>query len=143
MDARRRNRHRGTFQSEQSWEMGDKEKRKRRGSTDVERVNQLFPNESFLPENQIVADALLHEYIPVVRNSFPSFASHFLLLIYINSHTNVNLFSSILILHKPLRTTVKTLMIANSPPNTFSLPPQRPRFTPFPSNHIFILSPVS
>ncbi|OXG27392.1 hypothetical protein C360_06187 [Cryptococcus neoformans Bt15] len=106
-------------------------------------VIELFPNESFLPENQIVADALLHEYIPVVRNSFPSFASHFLLLIYINSHTNVNLFSSILILHKPLRTTVKTLMIANSPPNTFSLPPQRPRFAPFPSNRIFILSPVS
>ncbi|AAW42530.2 expressed protein [Cryptococcus deneoformans JEC21] len=28
-------------------------------------VIELFPNESFLPENQIVADVLLHEYIPV------------------------------------------------------------------------------
>lgn len=84
MDAGRRSRHRGTFQSRTNLENGRQRKRKGRESTDMERVNQLFPNESFLPENQIVADVLLHEYIPVVRSSFPSSVLHFFLLIYIN-----------------------------------------------------------
>lgn len=89
-------------------------KRERRENADMERVNQLFPNESFLPEHQIVADVLSHEYIPVVRACFSSSVPCFL-LIYSNSQAEINPFSSILILQKCLRTlTNPNLLIKHS-----------------------------
>lgn len=100
-------------------------------------MNQLFPNESFLPEHQIVADVLSHEYIPVVRACFSSSVPCFPLLIYSNSHAEINPFSSY---PHPAKNAHELSRTQKSSSNILSLLPQHPSFPFFPFNHIFTLT---